>query len=92
MTNLFSSATGFATRLEAWAKSVVQAGGLIDTRTKSLNTSIKGYNDRISSLEVRMTAIQKQYTTTYSNLNVLLSSMNGTSAYLSQQLSGGTSS
>lgn len=92
VTNLFSSATGYATRLEAWSKSVVQAGGLIDARTNSLNTSIKGYNDRISTLEVRMTAIQKQYTTTYSNLNVLLSSMNSTSAYLNQQLSRGTSS
>jgi len=91
VSNLFSSASGFATRLDAWATSVVQAGGLIDTRTKSLNTSIQGYNDQISRLEVRMTTLQKQYTTTYSNLNMLLSNMNATSAYLTSQFSKGTS-
>ncbi len=91
VTNLLSSATGFATRLNTWSTSVLSpSDGLIDTRTSSLNTSIKGYNDQISKLEVRMNAIQKQYTTTYSNLNMLLSSMNSTSAYLAQQLSRGT--
>lgn len=89
VTNLFSAASGYATRLETWSASVVQAGGLIDTRTNSLNASIKGYNDQISKLESRMTVLQKQYTTTYSNLNMLLNSMSNTSAYLSQQLSRG---
>lgn len=87
VTNLFSSATGYATRLNEWSGSVLAPGGLIDTRTQSLNTSIKGYNDQISRLDVRMATLQKQYTTTYSNLNVLLSNMNSTSVYLSQQLS-----
>lgn len=90
VTNLFSSATGYVTRLDAWATSVVQTGGLIDTRTQSLNTFIKGYTDKIAKLEARMVILQKQYTTTYSNLNLLLNSMNSTSAYLSQQFSSGT--
>jgi flagellar hook-associated protein 2 len=90
VTNLFSSATGFATRLDAWATSALSPGdGLIATRTDSLNTSIKNYSDQLSKLEARMTALQKRYTTTYSNLNMLLISMNGTSSYLSQQLSKG---
>ena len=87
VTNLFSSATGYATRLDTWATSVVQTGGLIDARTTSLNTSITEYNARISKLEVRMTFLQKQYTTTYSRLNSLLASMDNTSAYLAQQFS-----
>lgn len=86
VTNLFSSATGFATRLDAWASSVLTPGGLIDTRTTSLNTSIKGYNDQINSLDVRMATLQAQYTAQYSSLNVLLSNMDSTSAYLSKQL------
>ena len=90
--NLFSSATGFATRMDAWATSVVHPGGLIDSRTQSLNSSIKGYTDQIDKLELRMTALQKQYTTTYSNLNVLLSNMNATSTYLTQQFSQSTTS
>jgi flagellar hook-associated protein 2 len=87
VTNLFSSATGFATRLDAWATSALSPGnGSIANRTESLNSSIKGYNEQISRLEVRMKALQKQYTTTYSNLNMMLTNMGGTSTYLSQQL------
>ena len=86
VSNLFSSSTGFATRLEAWGKSTLAPGGLIDTRTQSLNSYIKDRNDEIDRLENRMTALQKKYTTEYTNLNLLLSSMNSTSTYLTQQL------
>jgi flagellar hook-associated protein 2 len=86
VTNLFSSSTGFATRLEAWATSSLAIDGLIDARTKSLNQYIDNYNDEIDRLENRMSALQKKYTTEYSKLNILLSSMNSTSAYLTQQL------
>lgn len=86
VTNLFSSSTGFATRLEAWAKSTLSAGGLIDTRTKNLSQNVSGYHKEIDSLENRMSALQKKYTTEYTNLNLLLSSMNSTSTFLAQQL------
>lgn len=85
VTNLFSSTSGFATRLDNWSTSVLSAGGLIDSRTSSLNTSIQRYNDQIDRLEVRMSALQSLYTTQYSNLNMMLSNMNATSSYLSQQ-------
>lgn len=87
VTNLFSSATGFATQFEAWSTSVLSPGnGLIATRTTSLRGSIDGYNAQIDRLEKRMAVLQKQYTTTYSNLNVMLSNMNNTSSYLTVQL------
>jgi len=88
VTNLFSSSSGFATRLQAWATSTLSPGGLIDTRTQSLNASIQSRNTEIDRLENRMTALQKQYTQEYTNLNLLLSNMNSTSTYLTQQLSG----
>lgn len=83
--NLFNGTTGFATRLNAWAASVTQVGGVIAQRTDRLNASIKDYNKQIDQLERRMTFLQKQYTTTYTNLNMLLSSMNDTSNYLTSQ-------
>ena len=86
VTNLFTGTSGYGTRLKAWAETTLAPEGLIDTRTKSLNTSIKGYNEQISRLEVRMTTLRKQYTKTYSDLNVMLSNMSGTSSYLTQQL------
>lgn len=91
VTNLFSSSTGYATRLQSWAKSTLAPGGLIDTRTQSLNGSIKSRNTEIDRLENRMVALQKKYTAEYTNLNLLLSNMNATSTYLAQQLSSSTS-
>ncbi len=85
--NLFNGATGFATRLAAWTTSMTETGGVIAQRTQSLNTSIKGYNELIDRLEIRMKALQRQYTTTYSNLNMMLTSMNDTSNYLTSQFS-----
>lgn len=85
-TNLFSSTTGFATRLDTWATSALSGGGLIDNRVNSLKTYIDGYNQKISQLENRMTILQKQYTAQYSNLNMVLSRLNATSNYLTQQL------
>ncbi|HUX29450.1 MAG TPA: flagellar filament capping protein FliD [Thiobacillus sp.] len=86
VTNLFSSSTGFATRLEDWAKSTLAAGGLIETRTQSFDKSVKNHNEEIDRLENRMSALEKKYTREYTNLNLLLSSMNNTSTYLTQQL------
>ncbi|MHB1077008.1 flagellar filament capping protein FliD [Thiobacillus sp.] len=91
VTNLFSSSTGFATRLTDWAQSTLSPGGLIDTRTQSLNKYVQDRNDEIDRLENQMTALQKKYTAEYTNLNLLLSRMNSTSTYLTQQL-GSTSS
>lgn len=86
VSNLFSSTTGFATRLEAWGKSTLAAGGLIDTRSQSLNQSVKSRNAEIDRLENRMAVLEKKYRIEYTNLNLLLSSMNTTSTFLTQQL------
>jgi flagellar hook-associated protein 2 len=86
VTNLFSSSTGFATRLEDWATSTLGAGGLIDTRTQSLKEFVKNRNDEIDKLENQMSALEKKYIREYTNLNIMLSSMNSTSTFLSQQL------
>lgn len=86
VTNLFSSATGYATRLEAWGTSTLAAGGPIDTRTKNLNQYVKDQNEAVDRLELRMSALERKYRTEYTNLNLLLSSMNTTSTFLTQQL------
>jgi flagellar hook-associated protein 2 len=92
VSNLFSSPTGFSTRLTAWAKATLTSGGLIDTRTQSLNQSVTFTNTEIDRLNNQITALQKKYTAQYTNLNVLLSSLNTTSTYLTQQLASSSSS
>jgi flagellar hook-associated protein 2 len=88
---LFNSATGYASKFDQWATDTLASGGTIDTRTTAINDSIKSVNTRIDSLTLRLDRLQKQYTTQYSSLNVLLSKMGATSAYLSQQLSSKSS-
>ncbi len=87
VTNLFSSTSGFATRLDSWATSVLQTDGLIDVRVGTLNDSIDNYSEQIDRLEARMAAIEQQYTISYTNLNVLLASMDNLSTYLTSQFS-----
>ena len=91
VTNLFSSATGFATRLDAWGSATLSAGGLIDSRTQSFNTYISDRNEEVDRLELRMDALEKKYTLEYTNLNLLLSRMNTTSTFLTQQLASSQS-
>ena len=86
--NLFNSPSGFATRFNTWAKDTVNPGGLIDTRTANLKTNVSNFNTEIDRLENRMAALERKYVKEYTNLNLLLSSMNTTSTYLTQQLSG----
>ena len=92
VTNLFTSATGFATRFSAWTTSVLQTGGLIDKRTEALTTTIDNYQEQIAKLEARMKVLQAQYTTTYTRLNMALSSMGATSSFLTSQYSKNSSS
>ncbi|MEW5968220.1 MAG: flagellar filament capping protein FliD [Pseudomonadota bacterium] len=86
VTNLLASASGFATRLEEWGRATLSAGGLIDSRTQSLNDYVKDRNAEVDRLELRMTALEKKYTAEYTNLNLLLGRMNTTSTFLTQQL------
>ena len=90
VTNLLSSSTGFVTRFDSWATSVLTPGGLISNHITDLNSSISGFNDQISQLNNKMTTLQAYYTTQYSNLNMLLSSMNSTSSFLTQAFSSTT--
>ncbi len=89
--NLVSSPTGIVTRLEAWTRSALETGGLIDTRSQGLTKSVENFNEDIDKLEYRMVAIEKKYRAEYTKLNLLLSSMNSTSTFLTNQLNSSQS-
>lgn len=82
---LFNSATGFGTRFDQWATTTVAIDGTIANHTAAINKTISSISDQISTLETRMTALQKQYSAQYTALDVALTRMNQTSAYLTQQ-------
>lgn len=83
---LFTSSTGYATTLNDWAGQVLAGDGPIASRTEGIGRSIKDIGTRRAELEARMVSIERRYRTQFTNLDTMLSSMNQTSTYLSQQL------
>ncbi|MDD2685021.1 MAG: flagellar filament capping protein FliD [Gallionella sp.] len=84
--SLFTSTTGYSTTLGSWATNVLSSDGLIASRTDGLGRSIKDIGTRRAELEARMISIERRYRTQFTNLDTMLSSMNQTSTYLTQQL------
>lgn len=66
--------------------SMLASGGVIASKKTSANNSITDIGKQRDTLNVRLAALQQQYTRQFSSLDVLLSSMNQTSTYLAQQL------
>lgn len=60
--------------------------GTVQIRLDGLNSSIKSYNDNIAALEVRIANIEKRYRAQFSALDTLVSGLQTTSSYLTQQL------
>jgi flagellar hook-associated protein 2 len=83
--NLFNSTTGFGTRFNQWATSTLAFDGAFTNHTTTINKRISDIGDQVATLETRMTALQRQYTSQYTALDVALTSMNSTSNYLTQQ-------
>jgi flagellar hook-associated protein 2 len=79
--------TGLATQLDDKLDQFLAIDGLLTSRTESINTTIKGYDDSMSRLETRMTAIEARYRAQFTALDTLMSSLNSTSSYLTQVLS-----
>lgn len=77
---------GYAYRLEEVARTLLQTDGLVDSREEGINTRIDGIDDRSASLEQRLTLVEDRYYAQYSALDTLISQLNTTSSYLTQQL------
>lgn len=80
----FSS--GYAFLLDKWATSILATKGTIASRTDGIHNSIKDIDARRTALEIRLQSVEKRYRAQFSSLDMMLSSMNQTSTYLTQQL------
>jgi flagellar hook-associated protein 2 len=60
--------------------------GIIAARTDGLNATIKRYEKQYEVISARLEKIEERYRTQFTALETLISSMNSTSAYLTQQL------
>jgi len=73
-------------------ESTVSYSGKIKIATDSANTIIKELEERQEALELRLETIEARYRTRFTALDTLLSSLNNTSTYLTQQLASLTGS
>ncbi len=78
--------TGYASQLNTYLGTVLNDDGSLKARTSGIDSSIKSLDQRQLQLEARLVQIEKRYRTQFSALDSMLSSMNATSAFLSQQL------
>lgn len=77
---------GYASLLDSWATSALSTKGMLSNRTDGISSSIKDIGKRRTEMETRLVAIEKRYRKQFVSLDTMLSSMNQTSTYLTQQL------
>ncbi|OIQ85408.1 flagellar hook-associated protein 2 [mine drainage metagenome] len=78
--------TGYATGLNALLSGMLGSKGSIASATNGLNASITDIQNQENEMNQRLTAIQANYMAQFSALDTVISSMQSTSSYLTQQL------
>ncbi|MEI7035934.1 flagellar filament capping protein FliD [Fulvimonas yonginensis] len=82
---LFGGSDGFAAKLDSALDNWIGDSGILETRTDNLNDQLSSLSDRQSELDSRMAALTTRYTRQFSALDTLLTKLNSTSSYLTQQ-------
>ncbi len=70
------------------ATGLLGISGPVSSKTEGINRSIKDIGSRRTNIEHRLELTQQRYQKQFSGLDTLLSGMNKTSAFLTQQLDG----
>ena len=77
---------GYADQLNTLAANFLTSDGVIAGRTEGLNASIKNIDQRQDSFNQRLVTIEARYRAQFTALDTMLSSLNQSSAFLTQQL------
>ncbi len=83
---LFANSDGFAVRLYDLADGFLATDGIIDARTKGLNSTIEDFADQRQALTERLASLETRLIRQFNALDSLLSELNSTSSFLAQQL------
>ena len=83
---MFSGANGVATRLGTVLSNMLSSGGAIAARDTNLTTSQKDIIDQTARLDAQMVLVQQRYLAQFNALDALMSQLQSTSNYLTQQL------
>lgn len=78
---------GFGFAIDDAIESIVKKGGLLDSRTESINSTIKTLGREQDAFQNRLDDTEKRLRTQFSRLDSTLSQMQQMSTYMQQQLS-----
>lgn len=77
---------GYAYTLKNLATAILASDGSLSASTTEINTSIKSIADRRTVLQQRLVGTEARYRAQFTALDKMLSNMNATSTFLTQQL------
>ncbi|HWR75895.1 MAG TPA: flagellar filament capping protein FliD [Thiobacillus sp.] len=77
---------GYAYQISQYLDTVLDDDGSLKARTTGIDSSIKNLDQRQLQLEARLAQVEKRYRAQFSALDAMLSNMNSTSTFLTQQL------
>lgn len=86
VTEFFSGDNGLAARVDNTAEDFVKAKGLINNTEDSINSTLKMLQTQYENTSDRIDTKMENYRRQFSQLDVMMSQMNGISDYLTQQL------
>lgn len=82
---LFSSSNGIATKLDSIVTEYTKSDGLLDSKTKGLNSTVTGINEDLESLQLTLTALEDRLRAQFTAMDIIISQLNTTSSFLTQQ-------
>ncbi len=77
---------GYAYQLDTLASSFLNSTGPITGRTDGINKTIKDIGNQRDALNRRLVDVETRYRAQFTALDTMISSMNNTSSFLTQQL------
>ncbi|OZA04796.1 MAG: flagellar hook protein, partial [Methylophilaceae bacterium 17-44-8] len=78
---------GYAAQLDDILDGLLDDDGILAARTDGISSSVKRLERQTDAFNLKLTVIEKRYREQYTRLDTLLSSLQNTSSYLSQQIS-----
>ena len=84
--DLFASEEGVAKRLSDFVRPYTQAGGLLDNRTDSLNTRLRGVSDQEERIDRSEELLFNRLTRQFNAMDSMVAQMNSNGAFLNAQL------
>jgi flagellar hook-associated protein 2 len=83
---LSDETTGFITRFDAYAESIIESGGIIDTKDESLDNQIDTLQTRIDREELHLENYEAMLIEQFAALDQTMAILTSTSDYLTNQL------